>query len=102
MSKKNIIKDLKRMKLIPTKKQHEQIMLVGSLLLLVLLTGLAMYGAWKYPIPHHYYKNMNYPANHYSTLARFDDYEYCECGNDPTCDILNRLKAEAERYRYYV
>ena len=52
MSKKNIMKDLKRMGLIPTKKQHEQIMLVGSILLLVLLTGLAMYGAWTVSYTH--------------------------------------------------
>ena len=94
MSKKNIIKDLKRMKLIPTRKQHEQIMLIGSLLILVLLTGLAMYGAWKYPIPHHYYDNMTYPANHYSNVAILDDI-ICECGKDPDCN-------EFWKYRYYV
>ena len=69
MSKKNIIKDLKRMKLIPTKKQHEQLMLIGTICLLVLITGLAMWGAWKYPIPHHYYDNMTFPANHYSNIV---------------------------------
>ena len=104
MAKKklNIMKDLKKMGLIPTKKQQEQMYLMFGILVLILITGLAMYGAWKYPIPHHYYENMNYPANHYSNFAILDELEYCECGNDPTCDILNKLKAEAERYRYYV
>ena len=103
MAKKkyNIIKDLKKLGLVPTTKQYEQLMLVGTICLLVLITGLAMYGAWKYPIPHHYYDNMNYPANHYSNLAITDDI-ICECGNDPTCDLINKLKAENERYRYYV
>ena len=89
------------MGLIPTKKQHEQIMLIGGLLLFAFLTGLAMYGAWKYPIPHHYYENMNYPANHYSNVAFIDDI-ICECGNDPTCTLLEQLKKENERFRYYV
>lgn len=96
------MKDLKKMGLIPSKKKQEQMTTFGMILVLIGLVVIACYGAWKYPIPHHYYENMNYPANHYSTLAIFDDYEYCECGNDPTCDILNRLKAEEERYRYYV
>ena len=78
------MKDLKKMGLIPTRKQHEQIMLIGSLLILVGLTVLAMYGAWKYPIPHHYYDNLSYPANHYSNVAILDDI-ICECGNDPDC-----------------
>ena len=74
MSKKkkmNVIKDLKRLGLVPTTKQYNQIMLVGGLLLFAILTGLAMYGAWKYPIPHHYYENMNFPANHYSNVADY-------------------------------
>lgn len=89
------------MRLVPTKKQHEQLMVVGSICLLVLITCLAMYGAWKYPIPHHYYDNLSYPTNHYSNLAQTDDI-ICECGNDPTCTLLERLKQEQERHRYYV
>ena len=101
MSKKNIIKDLKRMGLVPTTKQYNQIMLFGRILLLCLLTGLAMYGAWKYPIPYHYYENMNYPANHYSNVAFIDDI-ICECGNDPSCTLIEMLKQKQEKYRYYV
>ena len=81
MKKNKLLKDLKRMGLIPTTKQYEQMMLTGVILVLVLITGLAMWGAIKYPIPDHYYDNMNYPANHYSNLAIFDDIP--ECGNDP-------------------
>ena len=59
MSKKNIIKDLKRMGLIPTKKQQDQMWMLVGILVLLTMTGLAMYGAWKYPVPYHYYENMN-------------------------------------------
>ena len=104
MAKKklNVIKDLKRMGLVPTRKQHDQIMLVTGLLVLVILTGLAMWGAWKYPIPHHYYDNMNYPANHYSNVAYTEE---CECGNDPSCRPLwwwHDQKQVEEKCRYYV
>ena len=72
------------MGLIPTTKQYEQMMITGVILVLVLITGLAMWGAVKYPMPDHYYDNMNYPANHYSNVAILDDI-ICECGNDPDC-----------------
>jgi len=101
MSKKNIIKDLKRMGLIPTKKQQDQMWMLVGILVLLTMTGLAMYGAWKYPVPYHYYENMNYPANHYSNFAFVDDI-ICECGNDPTCEYLEKLKEDLEKYRYYV
>jgi len=103
MAKKklNIMKDLKRMRLIPTKKQQEQMYLMFGILVLILITGLAMWGAWKYPIPHHYYENMNYPANHYSNVAFIDDI-ICECGNDPSCTLIEMLKQKQEKYRYYV
>tara|TARA_B100000287_G_scaffold168635_2_gene159131 strand:+ start:3427 stop:3732 length:306 start_codon:yes stop_codon:yes gene_type:complete len=101
MSKKNIIKDLKRMRLVPTNKQWDQMKVFFMLIMFVALTALAMYGAWKYPIPHHYYENMNYPANHYSNVAFVDDI-ICECGNDPTCKLLKQLLNEQEKYRYYV
>ena len=77
------MKDLKKMGLIPTKKQSEDMKVVGMILVFVLLTGLAMYGAWKYPIPYHYYDNMIYPVE-YSNLAVIEDI-ICECGNDPDC-----------------
>ena len=101
MSKKNIMKDLKRMRLIPTNKQWEQMKVFFMILVFVALTGLAMYGAYKYPVPDHYYENMNYPANHYSNFAFVDDI-ICECGNDPTCEYLEMLKQQQEKYRYYV
>ena len=103
MAKKklNIIKDLKKLGLVPTTKQYEQLMLVGTICLLVLITGLAMWGAWKYPIPHHYYDNMNYPANHYSNLAITDDI-ICECGNDPSCKEPWNLTRQTMRYHNYV
>jgi len=77
------------MGLIPTTKQYEQMMLTGVILVLVLITGLAMWGAVKYPMPDYYYDNMNYPANHYSNVAETDNI-ICECGNDPDCfDLWN-------------
>ena len=89
MSKKNIMRDLKRMGLIPTKKQSEDMKVVGMILVFVLLTGIAFYGAFKYPPPPHYYDNMDYPANHYSNVAETDNI-ICECGNDPDCfDLWN-------------
>ena len=102
MAKKNkLLKDLKRMGLIPTTKQYEQMMITGVILVLVLITGLAMYGAIKYPIPPHYYDNMNYPANHYSNLAITDDI-ICECGNDPDCKEPWNLIKQTMRYHNYV
>ncbi len=102
MSKNKIMKDLKKMGLIPTKKQSEDMKVVGMILVFILLTGLAMYGAWKYPIPHHYYENMNMPAQHYSNVAYTEE---CECGNDPSCRPLwwwHDQKQVEEKYRYYV
>ena len=100
--KKNIIKDLKRMGLVPTTKQHKQIMNIGIWILVLGFVFLSFYGMYKYPMPPHYFENMNYPANHYSTLASIED---CECGNDPSCYPIwwwhDRKKVE-EKYRYYV
>mgnify|MGYP003135003234 CR=1 FL=1 len=81
--KKNIIKDLKRMGLVPTNKQFEHMKIVAVISVLVLMLMLALYGMWKYPLPPHYFENMNYPANHYHDVAfihTIDDVP--ECGND--------------------
>jgi len=107
MSKKklNIIKDLKKMKLIPTKKQQEQMLVFGACLFFILVMVLAIYGMYKYPVPHDlYYEGINYPANHWG-LALYDDYIYCECGNDPLCwDIPESIEPipEDEKYANYV
>ena len=78
------------MGLIPTKKQQDQMWMLVGILVLLTMTGLAMYGAWKYPVPYHYYENMNYAGNDYSNFAFVDDI-ICECGNDPTCEYLEIL-----------
>ena len=100
MSKKkpNILKDLKRMGLIPTNKAWEQmkIVLIATTCLIILV--LAIVGAIKYPIPHHYYDNMNYTPSMYSNLAQLDDIS-CECGNDPDCFEPWRIRTP---YDYYV
>ena len=107
MSKKklNIIKDLKKMGLVPTKKQQEQMLVFGACIFFIFVMALAIYGMYKYPVPHDlYYEGINYPANHWG-LALYDDFIYCECGNDPLCwDIPESLKPipEDEKYANYV
>ena len=100
--RRNIIKDLKRMGLVPTTKQYEQIMTLGAWIFVLFIIGLSFYGMYKYPTPPHIYNDMNVPANHYSTFAKLED---CECGNDPSCYPLywweDRPKLD-EKYRYYV
>tara|TARA_B100001113_G_scaffold298224_1_gene256241 strand:- start:4979 stop:5290 length:312 start_codon:yes stop_codon:yes gene_type:complete len=100
--KRNIIKDLKKMGLVPTTKQHKQIMNIGIWILVLGFVFLSFYGMYKYPTPPHYFENMNYPANHYSNVAYIEE---CECGNDPSCYPIwwyhPQNKVE-EKYRYYV
>ncbi len=70
------------MGIIPTTKQYEQMKLTLLFLLGVCMLVLGFYGMWKYPIPTHYYDNINHPAGHYSTIALFPLEEVPECGND--------------------
>ena len=96
--KRNIIKDLKRMRLIATNKQWEQMKIVGVISVILLILVLATLGSIKYPIPHHYYDNMNYTPSMYSNLAIVEDIS-CECGNDPECFEPWRIRTP---YDYYV
>jgi hypothetical protein len=99
--KRNIIKDLKRMGLVPTTKQYNQIMTLGIWILVLGFICLSFYGMYKYPTPHIYH-DYNVPANHYSVIAYVEE---CECGNDPSCYPLywweDKPKLD-EKYRYYV
>ena len=80
--KNRITKDLKKMGLIPTKKKREEMQIVGWISLLILLVMFSVWGAYKYPItPGLEYLDYNLPAQHFSTIAWYDDIP--ECGNDP-------------------
>ena len=79
--KKRLFKDLKKMGLIPTKKQSEDMQIVGWISLMILLVMFSMWGAYKYPItPNLEYLDYNLPAQHFSNIAVYE--ETPECGND--------------------
>ena len=107
MAKKklNILKDLKKMGLVPKKKAQDQMLVAGAVIFAIGIFILMIVGMIKYPVPHDlYYDGVNYPANHFG-VSQYMDYNYCECGNDPLCwDIPEDLlpKPEEEKYRYYV
>ena len=79
--KNKITKDLKKMGLLPTKKKQEEMTLVATLSILVLMLVFAIWGALKYPEymiqPGVDYLEYNLPAQHFT----YDDIP--ECGNDP-------------------
>jgi len=100
--KRNIIKDLKRMGLVPTTKQYNQIMTLGVWILVLFIIGLSFYGMYKYPTPPHIYDYYTTPDYRFSDIATSDD---CECGNDPSCRPMwwwHDQKQVEEKYRYYV
>ena len=84
-----IIKDLKKMGLIPTKKKQEEMKVVGWISLLIILVMIAVWGGYNYPQymmqPGLEYLDYNLPAQHYSNVAFFD--EVPECGNDPYFEL---------------
>ena len=81
--KNKLMKDLKRMGLIPTSKQYEQMKITLVFLTILSILVLAIVGMIKYPLPPHYFENMNMPANHYSNVAYIHvDGDVPECGND--------------------
>ena len=100
--KRNIIKDLKRMGLVPTTKQYNQIMTLGAWILVLFIIGLSFYGMYKYPTPPHIYDYYSPTDFKYTNVANIEE---CECGNDPSCYPLywweDKPKLE-EKYRYYV
>ena len=83
--KNKITRDLKRMGLVPNKKQRSEMRMVGVLSLIVLTLVFAVWGAFKYPEymiqPGIDYLDYNLPAQHFSYMAGID--ETPECGNDP-------------------
>ena len=98
--KRNIIKDLKHMRLIPTSKQFDQLKIVGIVCAIILMLMLIMVGSYKYPVPPHLY---DYSPVQYSNVADngyYYDYleEIPECGNDPYYDFPWRLKTKYDAY----
>jgi len=85
MKKKNLIKDMKRMGIVPRNRHYRQMKLVLITITIMAFLAISFYGMWKYPTPGHYYDNINHPAYQYNPvgLLAFDDDEVPECGNYP-------------------
>ena len=98
----NIIKDLKKLGLIPRTKQYEQMKIFLCCMLVFIVVCLSFYGMYKYPTPTHIYDYYTTPDYRFSDIALSDD---CECGNDPSCKPMwwwHDQKNVNEEYRYYV
>ena len=98
MSKKyNIVKDLKKLNLVPTKKKQNQMLAFGAGILVLAIIALSLYGMYKYPIPPHYYDTIGDPTIPYRNIAFYE----CPCGNDPECWPWEPRQPK-EKYAYYV
>ena len=85
MKKNRITKDLKRMGLLPTKKQYGEIKAVGIISLIAFIVLVSFYGMWRYPVTHYpqydYLDIKHHSGKSYQHYAYQEDLPYC--GNDP-------------------